>query len=90
MALIATGIFAGILAGLFGGGGIVIVLSVLLLQVLGVFRVGHDDSHCHIACHHSAYFASSIRSHHAKGNIDLALIKYWAPFILVMAVVGSY
>ncbi|KTF09353.1 sulfite exporter TauE/SafE family protein [Pseudoalteromonas sp. 10-33] len=92
-ALIATGIFAGILAGLFGVGGGIVIVPVLyfLLQGFGV----SPESAMMIATATSLATIvptsiSSIRSHHAKGNIDLALIKYWAPFILVMAVVGSY
>ena len=93
VALIATGIFAGILAGLFGVGGGIVIVPVLyfLLQGFGV----SPESAMMIATATSLATIvptsiSSIRSHHAKGNIDLALIKYWAPFILVMAVVGSY
>lgn len=92
-ALIATGIFAGILAGLFGVGGGIVIVPVLyfLLQGFGV----SPESAMMIATATSLATIvptsiSSIRSHHAKGNIDLTLIKYWAPFILVMAVVGSY
>ena len=91
-ALIATGIFAGILAGLFGVGGGIVIVPVLyfLLQGFGV----SPESAMMIATATSLATIvptslSSIRSHHSKGNIDLALIKYWAPFILVMAVVGS-
>ncbi|HDY91936.1 MAG TPA: sulfite exporter TauE/SafE family protein, partial [Pseudoalteromonas sp.] len=92
VALIATGIFAGILAGLFGVGGGIVIVPVLyfLLQGFGV----SPESAMMIATATSLATIvptslSSIRSHHSKGNIDLALIKYWAPFILVMAVVGS-
>ncbi|GAA59791.1 hypothetical protein P20652_1655 [Pseudoalteromonas sp. BSi20652] len=92
VALIATGIFAGILAGLFGVGGGIVIVPVLyfLLQGFGV----SPESAMMIATATSLATIvptsiSSIRSHHSKGNVDLALIKYWAPFILVMAVVGS-
>ncbi len=92
VALIATGIFAGILAGLFGVGGGIVIVPVLyfLLQGFGV----SPESAMMIATATSLATIvptslSSIRSHHSKGNIDLVLIKYWAPFILVMAVVGS-
>ncbi len=92
IALIGTGIFAGLLAGLFGvGGGIVIVpVMYFLLQSFGVSA----ESAMMIATATSLATIvptsiSSIRSHHAKGNVDVALLKYWAVFILVMAVVGS-
>lgn len=92
-ALIATGIFAGILAGLFGVGGGIVIVPVLyfLLQGFGV----SPESAMMIATATSLATIvptsiSSIRSHHLKGNIDVALVKFWAPFILVMAVIGSY
>ena len=79
VALIATGIFAGILAGLFGVGGGIVIVPVLyfLLQGFGV----SPESAMMIATATSLATIvptslSSIRSHHSKGNIDLALIKY--------------
>ncbi|MBQ4832912.1 sulfite exporter TauE/SafE family protein [Pseudoalteromonas sp. MMG010] len=93
VALIATGIFAGILAGLFGVGGGIVIVPVLyfLLQGFGV----SPESAMMIATATSLATIvptslSSIRSHHSKGNIDLALIKLWAPFILIMAIIGSF
>ena len=92
IALIGTGVFAGLLAGLFGvGGGIVIVpVMYFLLQGFGVSA----ESAMMIATATSLATIvptsiSSIRSHHAKGNVDVALLKYWAVFILIMAIVGS-
>lgn len=93
IALIGTGILAGILAGLFGVGGGIVIVPVLyfLLQSFGVSA----ESAMMIATATSLATIvptsiSSIRSHHAKGNVDVALLKYWAGFILVMAVAGSY
>lgn len=92
IALIGTGIFAGLLAGLFGVGGGIVIVPVLyfLLQSFGV----SPESAMMIATATSLATIvptsiSSIRSHHAKGNIDVELVKYWAVFILLMAVVGS-
>ena len=93
VALIATGIFAGILAGLFGVGGGIVIVPVLYFLLQG-FGVSPETAMMIATATSLATIVptsiSSIRSHHAKGNIDLALIKYWAPFILVMAIVGSY
>lgn len=92
VALIATGVFAGILAGLFGVGGGIVIVPVLyfLLQSFGVSA----ESAMMIATATSLATIvptsiSSIRSHHAKGNVDISLLKYWAGFILVAAVLGS-
>ena len=92
VALIVTGVFAGILAGLFGVGGGIVIVPVLyfLLQSFGVSA----ESAMMIATATSLATIvptsiSSIRSHHAKGNVDIDLLKYWSGFILIMAIVGS-
>ncbi|TYK66634.1 sulfite exporter TauE/SafE family protein [Colwellia echini] len=92
VALIVTGIFAGLLAGLFGVGGGIVIVPVLyfLLQGFGV----SPESAMMIATATSLATivptsVSSIRSHYLKGNVDVSLLKYWAPFILIMAIIGS-
>ena len=93
-ALISTGIFAGILAGLLGvGGGIVIVpvLFFLFQSFGGVSGIGH----AWLATATSLATIvptsiSSIRSHHKKGNVDFVLLKRWAGFILLGVLVGSW
>lgn len=90
--LIGTGIFAGLLAGLFGvGGGIVIVPALyFLLQKFGVSA----SSAMTIATATSLATIvptaiSTIRAHYAKGNVNLPLVKYWSGFILLFSVLGS-
>jgi len=92
LALIVTGICAGILAGLLGVGGGIVIVPVLyfLLQGFGV----SPESAMTIATATSLATIvptaiSSIRAHHKKGNIDVELLKYWSVFILMAAVVGS-
>lgn len=92
-ALIATGIVAGLLAGLLGvGGGIVIVpILYFLFQAFGVSA----DSAMVIATATSLATIvptsiSSIRAHHKKGNVDFALLKVWGGFILLGVLLGSY
>lgn len=93
LALIATGIFAGILAGLLGVGGGIVIVPVLffLFQSFGV----SPESAMLVATATSLATIvptsiSSIRSHHQKGNVDLGLLKYWAAFILVGVLAGSW
>lgn len=93
LALAATGIFAGILAGLLGVGGGIVIVPVLffLFQSYGVSA----DSAMLIATATSLATIiptsiSSIRSHHKKGNVDLPLLKHWAAFIIVGVLAGSY
>jgi len=93
LALVATGIFAGLLAGLLGvGGGIVIVpVLFLLFQSFGV----SPESAMLVATATSLATIvptsiSSIRSHHQKGNVDFDLLKRWAAFILIGVLAGSW
>ncbi|KPZ73201.1 Sulfite exporter TauE/SafE [Shewanella sp. P1-14-1] len=93
LALVATGIFAGILAGLLGVGGGIVIVPVLffLFQSFGV----SPESAMLVATATSLATIvptsiSSIRSHHHKGNVDFELLKRWAGFILVGVLLGSW
>lgn len=93
LALITTGVFSGILAGLLGvGGGIVIVpVLFLLFQSFGVspetaMLVATATSLATIV----PTSISSIRSHNKKGNVDFNLLKRWAIFILIGVLIGSW
>jgi uncharacterized membrane protein YfcA len=93
LSLIGTGVFAGLLAGLLGVGGGIVIVPVLffLFQALGVSA----ESAMVIATATSLATIvptslSSIKAHHGKGNVDFALLKSWALFILIGVLVGSY
>ncbi|WJG07589.1 sulfite exporter TauE/SafE family protein [Aliiglaciecola sp. LCG003] len=93
LALMLTGVFAGLLAGLLGVGGGIVIVPVLyfLFQHFGV----SPDSAMVIATATSLATIiptsiSSIRSHHKKGNVDIPLLKAWAGFILLGVLIGSY
>jgi uncharacterized protein len=92
VAMLATGCVAGVLAGLFGiGGGIVIVP--VLESVLGF--LGVDPAirmHVAIATSLATIIPTSIssaRAHHRQGAVDIDIVKGWALFILIGAVLGS-
>ena len=92
-ALITTGAFAGILAGLLGVGGGIVIVPVLffLFQSFGV----SPESAMLVATATSLATIvptsiSSIRSHHQKDNVDFVLLKRWAVFILIGVLVGSW
>ncbi len=92
MALAATGILAGFLAGLFGiGGGVVIVPSLYFyLQSLGV----SPSSAMTIAINTSLISIiptaiSSARAHHKLGQVDWSLVRIWAPALGVGVGCGS-
>lgn len=93
LGLVATGIFAGILAGLLGVGGGIVIVPVLffLFQSFGA----SPESAMLVATATSLATIvptsiSSIRSHSKKGNVDFLLLKHWAPFILIGVLAGSF
>jgi uncharacterized membrane protein YfcA len=93
VAMLATGCVAGVLAGLFGiGGGIVIVP--VLEAVLGL--LGVDPAiRMHIAVGTSLATIiptsiSSARAHHRRNAVNLEIVKRWAVFVLVGALLGAW
>ena len=91
LAILASGVIAGLIAGLLGVGGGIVLVPVLfylftLLQVDESIRM-------HMAVGTSlstivATAASSTRAHLAKGSIDIGLLKSWGPWLLLGAIAG--
>src|SRR6056300_1292372 len=93
VAMLATGLVAGVLAGLFGiGGGIVIVP--VLETALGF--LGVDAAiRMHVAVGTSLATIiptsiSSARAHHRRGAVDMGVVKRWALFVLIGALLGAW
>ena len=93
LAMLATGCVAGVLAGLFGiGGGIVIVP--VLETALGF--IGVDPAiRMHVAVGTSLATIvptsiSSARAHHQRGAVNIDIVKRWAVFVLVGALLGAW
>ena len=90
--LVATALFAGVLAGLLGVGGGIVLVPVLdvALRTGGV----SPDLSMHVAVATSlatiipTAIASS-RAHAARGAIDWSTVRAWAPGMLLGALVGS-
>ncbi len=93
LALLATGVFAGILAGLLGVGGGIVIVPVLFFLFQG-FGVSPESAMVVATATSLATIVptsiSSIRSHNQKGNVDFDLLRRWAAFILVGVLVGSW
>ncbi|MBL4631491.1 MAG: sulfite exporter TauE/SafE family protein [Paraglaciecola sp.] len=92
MALIVTGVFAGLLAGLFGVGGGIVVVPVLYF----LFQSFDTSAQSAMLIATATSLAtivptslSSIKSHYGKGNVDLELLKAWGGFILIGVIIGS-
>tara|TARA_R110001606_G_scaffold56167_1_gene136298 strand:- start:174 stop:980 length:807 start_codon:yes stop_codon:yes gene_type:complete len=93
LAMMATGVVGGILAGLLGVGGGIVIVPVLffLYQGLGVSA----DTAMLVATATSLATIiptsiSSIRAHKAKGNVDFDLLKRWGFYIFLGVMVGSF
>jgi uncharacterized membrane protein YfcA len=93
VAMLATGCVAGVLAGLFGiGGGIVIVP--VLEAVLGF--LGVDPAirmHIAVATSLATIIPTSIssaRAHHRRGAVDVEVVRRWAIFVLLGALLGTW
>ena len=90
--MLGTGVVAGLLAGLLGvGGGIVIVPILFLVFELLDFPEG-IAMHVAVATSLATIVPTSIasaRAHHAKGNVDAALLRRWAPWVALGAAAGG-
>ncbi|MEM9751419.1 MAG: sulfite exporter TauE/SafE family protein [Pseudomonadota bacterium] len=90
--LLATGVVAGVLAGLLGvGGGIVIVP--VLFQIFGVLGI-EDAIRMQLAVGTSLATIiptsiRSLRSHAKRGAVDWSVLKTWTPGLLVGVALGS-
>ncbi len=91
LTLLATGAFAGILAGLLGvGGGIVLVPAFLFVFTQAGFG-GPDVMQMCLATSLATIIVTSLRSvmaHHRKAAVDWQILKGWTPGIGLGALVG--
>jgi uncharacterized protein len=92
LALLVTGLAAGLLAGLLGVGGGIVMVPVMfhIFTLLGV----DEDVRMHMAVGTSllTMIPTSIRSalaHHRKGSVDIPLLKRWGPAALLGTASGS-
>jgi uncharacterized membrane protein YfcA len=90
LALAAAGLFAGLVAGLFGiGGGVVIVPTLFFL----LSNMGYEETAMHVAVATSlaTIILTSLRSvaaHNKRGAVDWDVIRSWSPWIVLGAVIG--
>ena len=92
LAMLATGVAGGILAGLLGVGGGIVIVPVLewVLELSGVpveFRM-----HIAVATSLAVIIPTSIssaRAHHQRGSVDIDLARRWVAFIFIGAVLGT-
>ncbi len=90
--MLLTGAVGGVLAGLLGVGGGIVIVPVLdvALAFLGV----DPAIRMHVAVGTSLATIvptsiSSARAHHAKGAVDMGLVRFWGPLVFVGALLGA-
>jgi len=90
--MLGTGVVAGLLAGLLGVGGGIVIVPILFLLFDGLDVAESLAMHVAVATSLATIVPTSIasaRAHHRKGNLDVALLREWAPFIGVGAALGG-
>lgn len=92
VALLATGVIAGVTAGLLGVGGGIVIVPVLyyIFPLVGI----QESVLMHLAVGTSlatiiATGASSARAHYKRGSIDMELLKRWLLPIAIGVIGGS-
>ncbi len=93
MTMVATGAVAGVLAGLFGIGGGVVIVPVLeaALSLLGVDAA--IRMHVAVATSLATIVPTSIasaRAHHQRQSVDVDIVRQWAVYVLVGALLGAW
>ena len=90
--LLATGVVAGLLAGLLGVGGGIVIVPILFLVLEGLDFPDETLMQVAVATSLATIIPTSVssaRAHHAKGNVDMALLRRWAPWIFLGALLGG-
>jgi uncharacterized membrane protein YfcA len=90
--LVLSGVFAGLIAGMFGvGGGVVIVPA--LYAVFRSFNINDDIAmKTAIATSLATIVVTSVRSsfaHYRRGAVDVRVLKKWIPWIIPGALLGA-
>ena len=93
VAMLVTGCVAGVLAGLFGIGGGIVIVPVLeaTLGFLGVDAA--IRMHIAVATSLATIIPTSIssaRAHHQRQSVDVEIVKRWAMFVLIGALLGAW
>jgi uncharacterized protein len=92
LSLMATGCFAGFIAGLLGVGGGIIIVPVLffVFQMIGVSPENAMPIATATSLATMVFTSlSSVRAHIKMRNVDLALLKTLAPFVILGVLAGS-
>ena len=91
VALAAAGVAAGLAAGLFGIGGGAVIVPVLYFLFEAM---EYEDTAMHVAVSTSLATiiltsARSVMAHHGHGAVNWQIIRNWAPWIMLGAIIGT-
>ena len=92
LSLMATGVLAGLLAGLLGVGGGIVIVPVLYFVFQGMGMGSIEAMSLATGTSLATIIPtsiSSIRSHHRKGNVDWGLIQRWWLWLLLGVIAGG-
>lgn len=92
VALLATGLVAGIIAGLLGVGGGIVIVPVLYYMFTALKIDPSVLMHVAVGTSLATILAtgtSSARAHHKRGSVDLDLLKRWWWAIAIGVVAGA-
>ena len=90
--LLATGVIAGVLAGLLGVGGGIVIVPVLSWLLSASALDPEVTQHLAVATSLATIIPTSIssaRSHRKRGSVDMSLLRRWGPGIVIGALVGG-
>jgi uncharacterized membrane protein YfcA len=91
-AVLASGLFAGLIAGLFGVGGGTVVVPALFYVFATLGLGGEANLHVAVGSSLAVIIATAVRSlgaHRSHGAVDEAVLKAWTPWVAFGAVVGA-
>ncbi len=92
LALVAAGLFAGLIAGLFGVGGGTVIVPALFYAFAVLGLGGEANLHVAVGTSLAVIIAVSIRSlaaHRGHGQVDEAVLRGWTPWIALGGAVGA-
>ncbi|MGA0532035.1 sulfite exporter TauE/SafE family protein [Hansschlegelia sp. KR7-227] len=90
--LVFAGVITGVLAGLFGVGGGAVIVPVLASLFEHLDMAEGFEMQLAVGTSLAIIMPTSVRSlqaHRARGGVDMAVLKAWAPGIFVGCVVGA-
>lgn len=92
LALMAAGLIAGVLSGLLGVGGGIVIVPVLYHSFRAIGLPEEIMMHLAVGTSLATIIPTTIRSMHGhakKGAVDYAVLRAWAPGIVMGVILGS-